>query len=317
MSVEKRAAGKMIGVGRALGSRTVTNADLESVLDTTDEWISSRTGILERRLVSPGEDAVTLATDASKAAIEHAGVPADSIDMIVCATSTNPESMPSVACLVGEAVGAAGSGAMDISAACAGYAYAASVAGSLLASGVSERLLLVASDAMSHIVDEEDRSTAIIFADGAGAVVLDRGDGESGFLDHILGANGGLADMGRAGHPGDGNHLYQNGRGIFRFAVEMFPKMIEEITARNNVSLDDVQYIIPHQANKRIIQAAGRKLDIPEERVVVNLDHFGNTSAASIPLSYPDIFDGLERGKYIVTVGFGFGLTWAANLYRI
>lgn len=317
MSDGKRAYGEIIGAGRALGSRTVTNADLEKSLDTTDEWISSRTGILERRIVSKDETAVTLAIDAAKAAISHANVSGDSIDTIVCATSTNPESMPSVACLVGEEIGAAGAGAMDVSAACAGYAYAASVASSLLASGVSERLLLIGADAMSEIVDEKDRSTAIIFADGAGAVVLDRGDGESGFLDHILGANGALADMGRAGHPNDGNHLYQNGRGIFRFAVEMFPKMVEEITARNGVSLDDVQFIIPHQANKRIIQAAGRKLDIPEERVVVNLDKFGNTSAASIPLSYPDIIGDFERGKYIVTVGFGFGLTWAANLYRI
>ncbi|WP_119067935.1 beta-ketoacyl-ACP synthase 3 [Rubrobacter indicoceani] len=317
MSEGKRAFGEIIGVGRALGGRTVTNADLESVLDTTDDWISSRTGILERRIVTENENVVTLSVDAAKAALKHADIPADSIDTIICATSTNPESMPSVACLVGEAIGAAGCGAMDLAAACAGYAYAASVASSLLMSGVSERLLLIGADAMSEIVDEKDRSTAIIFADGAGAVVLDRGSGESGFLDHTLGANGGLADMGRAGHPGDGNHLYQNGRGIFRFAVEMFPKMVEEITSRNNVPLDEVQFIIPHQANNRIIQAAGRKLDVPAGRIVVNLDRFGNTSAASIPLSYPDIFERFERGKYIVTVGFGFGLTWAANLYRI
>ncbi|AHY46667.1 fabH: 3-oxoacyl-[acyl-carrier-protein] synthase III [Rubrobacter radiotolerans] len=312
-----RACGKIIGVGRALGSRVVTNADLEKSLDTTDEWIRSRTGILERRLTAGDEDVVSLSVAASKAAIEDAGIPPQTIDLIVCATSTNPESMPSVAALVGEAVGAVGVGAMDLSAACAGYAYAAAVASSLMQSGLAERVLLIGADAMSHIVDERDRSTAIIFADGAGAVVLDLGDGESGFVDHILGANGALADWGRAGHPGDGNYLYQNGRGIFRFAVEMFPKLVEEICAKNKVSLEDVQYVIPHQANQRIIQAAGRKLDLPAERVVMNLDRYGNTSAGSIPLSYPDLVGSFERGRYVVTVGFGFGLTWAANLYRI
>jgi 3-oxoacyl-[acyl-carrier-protein] synthase III len=311
------AAGKIIGVGRALGGRTVTNKDLEAVLDTTDDWISTRTGILERRFVTGDENCVTLSIEAARRAIEHAGVPADSIDLILCATSTNPESMPSVACLVGEAIGATGVGAMDLAAACAGYAYAASVADSMLKSGVATRVLLIGADAMTDIVDEKDRSTSILFGDGAGAVILDRGDGTSGFVDHILGADGSMAPLGRAGHPGDDQKLFQNGREIFKFAVKMFPQMVEKIAARNDVPLDDVQYVIPHQANARIIQAAGRKLDVPEERVVVNVDRFGNTSAASIPLSYPDIFDDFEEGKYIITVGFGFGLTWAANLYKI
>ncbi len=311
------AAGKIIGAGRALGGRVVTNKDLERVLDTTEDWISTRTGIHERRFVTEDEDCVSLSIEASKRAIEHADIPADSIDLIVCATSTNPESMPSVACLVGEAIGATGVGAMDLGAACAGYAYAASVADSMLKSGVAKRVLLIGADAMTHIVDEKDRSTSILFGDGAGAVILDKGDGTSGFVDHILGADGSMASLGRAGHPGDDQKLFQNGREIFKFAVKMFPQMVEKIAARNDVSLDDVQYIIPHQANARIIQAAGRKLDVPEERVVVNVDHFGNTSAASIPLSYPDIYDDFEPGKYIITVGFGFGLTWAANLYKI
>lgn len=313
-----RAFGKMLGVGRALGSRVVTNRDLEAVLDTSDEWISTRTGIRERRFVAEGESCVTLAVEASRRALEHAGVPGASVDLVICATSTNPESMPSVACLVGEAVGAEGVGAMDLSAACAGFAYAASVAGAMLASGLASRVLLVGADEMTSIVDVRDRSTGILFGDGAGAVVLDRGDGSSGFVDHILGADGRMAPLGRAGHPGDGKRpLYQNGREIFRFAVRMFPEMVEKILARNGISLDEVQYIIPHQANARIIHAAARKLEVPEEKLVVNVDRFGNTSAASIPLSYPDIFDGLEPGKYIITVGFGFGLTWAANLYRI
>jgi len=309
--------GKIIGVGRALGGRVVTNHDLERVLDTSDEWVTTRTGIKERHFIAEGEDCATLAIDASKAALEHAGVGGDSVDLILCATSTGPESMPSVACLVGEAIGAPAVGAMDLAAACAGYAYAASVAGSMLQSGAVERVLLIGADAMTTIVDENDRSTAVLFADGAGAVVLERGDGESGFVDHILGADGRMAPYGRAGHPGDDNKLYQNGREVFKFAVRVLPEMVEKLVARNGITLEDVQYIIPHQANARIIQAAARKLDIPLERIVINVDHFGNTSAASIPISYPDIYDSFEPGKYVITVGFGFGLTWAANLYRI
>jgi 3-oxoacyl-[acyl-carrier-protein] synthase-3 len=306
-----------VGVGRALGSRVVTNHDLEKVLDTDDAWVVGRTGIKERRFVAEGEDCATLAADASRAALMHAGLEGDAIDLILCATSTAPESMPSVACLVGEAIGAPGVGAMDISAACTGYSYAASVAHSMLKSGAARRVLLIGADAMTKIVDQNDRSTAVLFADGAGAVILERGSGESGFIDHILGADGRMAPLGRAGHPGTQNKLYQNGREVFKFAARIFPEMIEKLLARNDISPNEVQYVIPHQANARIIQAAARKMEIPEDRIVINLDRFGNTSAASIPLSYPDIFDDFEPGRYIVTVGFGFGLTWAANLYRI
>ena len=312
-----RAAGKIVGVGRALGGRVVPNRDFERTLDTTDEWISTRTGIRERHFVGEGEDCATLAIQASKKALEHAGIDGNSLDLIVCATSTAPESMPSVACLVGEAIGAPGVGAFDLAAACAGFPYAASVADSMLESAAARRVLLIGADAMSTIVDQNDRSTAVLFGDGAGAVVLAPSEGESGFVDHILGADGRMAPLGRAGHPGDEHKLYQNGREVFKFAVRIMPEMVGKLLSRNNLSLHDVQYIIPHQANARIIQAAARKKEVPEEKIVVNLDRFGNTSAASIPLSYPDIYDELEPGRYIVTVGFGFGLTWAANLYRI
>jgi 3-oxoacyl-[acyl-carrier-protein] synthase-3 len=255
--------------------------------------------------------------EASKRALEHAGVEGASIDLIICGTSTAPESMPSVACLVGEEIGAKGVGAMDVAAACAGFSYAASVASSMLRSGAAGRALLIGSDAMSTIVDPEDRSTAVLFGDGAGAVVLDAGDGSSGFVDHILGADGSGAPLGRAGHPGDEDKLFQNGREVFKFAVKILPEMVEKLISRNGLSPDEIQYLIPHQANARIIRSAMRKMEVPEDRVVINLDRFGNTSAASIPLSYPDIYDTLEPGKYVITVGFGFGLTWAANLYRI
>jgi 3-oxoacyl-[acyl-carrier-protein] synthase-3 len=315
--VNGRPGGRIVGVGRALGSQTVANADFERTLETTDEWIASRTGIRERRFVGKNEDCATLAIDASKEALDHAGVGGDSVDLVVCATSTAPESMPSVACLVGEAIGAPGVGAFDLAAACAGFSYAVSVADSMLQSGAASRVLLIGADAMSEIVDQNDRSTAVLFGDGAGAVLLDPSDGESGFVDHILGADGRMAPLGRAGHPGDEHKLYQNGREVFKFAVRILPEMVEKLLSRNGITLDDVQYIIPHQANARIIQAAIRKMEVSEEKVVVNLDRFGNTSAASIPLSYPDIYDELAPGRYVITVGFGFGLTWAANLYRI
>jgi 3-oxoacyl-[acyl-carrier-protein] synthase III len=311
------AAGRIVGAGRALGGRIVTNSDLERVLDTSDEWISARTGIRARHFVAEGENAATLAVDASKNALQHAGIDGDSVDLIICGTSTAPESMPSVACLVGEEIGAPGVGAMDLAAACAGFSYAASVASSMLRSGAAGRVLLIGSDAMSTIVDPGDRSTAVLFGDGAGAVILDAGEGDSGFVDHILGADGRGAPLGRAGHPGDDEKLFQNGREVFKFAVRILPDMVEKLLSRNALSPDEVQYVIPHQANARIIRSAARKMEIPEDRVVINLDRFGNTSAASIPLSYPDIYDAMEPGKYVITVGFGFGLTWAANLYRI
>jgi 3-oxoacyl-[acyl-carrier-protein] synthase III len=312
-----RAVGKIVGVGRSLGSRVVTNRDFEDTLDTTDEWIATRTGIRERRFVGEDEDCATLAIIASKNALEHAGVGGETVDLILCATSTAPESMPSVGCLVGEAIGAPGIGAMDLAAACTGFSYAASVADSMLANGAAGRVLLIGADAMSTIVDQRDRSTAVLFGDGAGAVVLDPSDGDAGFVDHILGADGRMAPLGRAGHPGDEHKLYQNGREVFKFAVRIIPEMVEKLLSRNSISLDDIQYIIPHQANARIIQAAARKIGLVEDKLVVNLDRFGNTSAASIPLSYPDIYEKMEPGKYVITVGFGFGLTWAANLYRI
>jgi 3-oxoacyl-[acyl-carrier-protein] synthase III len=311
------ATGKIVGVGRSLGSRVVTNHDLEKVLDTDDAWVVERTGIKERHFVAEDEDCVTLATSASKEALSHADLDAGEMDLILCATSTAPESMPSAACLVGEAIGAPGIGAFDVSAACTGYSYAASVAHSMLKSGAARRVLLIGADAMTKIVDQNDRATAVLFADGAGAVVLEKGDGESGFVDHILGADGRMAPLGRAGHPGTKHKLYQNGREVFRFAARIFPEMVEKLLARNDVSPEEVQYVIPHQANARIIRAAMRKMEVSEERVVINLDRFGNTSAASIPISYPDIYDSFEPGRYVVTVGFGFGLTWAANLYRI
>lgn len=309
--------GKIVGVGRALGSRVVTNHDLEKTIQTSDEWVVERTGIRERRFVGEGEDCVTLAIDASKEALSHAELAGEDIDLIVCGTSTGPESMPSVACLVGEAIGAGGVGAMDVAAACAGFSYAASVACPMLQSGLANRLLLIGADAMTAVVDGRDRSTAVLFGDGAGAVVLEKGDGSSGFVDHILGADGRMAPLGRAGHPGNSQKLYQNGREVFKFAVKILPEMVGKLLARSGVSPEEVQYVIPHQANARIIRAAARKLEIPEERIVVNVDRFGNTSAASIPLSYPDIYDSLQRGKYVITVGFGFGLTWAANLYKV
>jgi 3-oxoacyl-[acyl-carrier-protein] synthase-3 len=314
---EREAVGKIVGVGRTLGGRVVTNHDLAQVLDTDDAWIVARTGIRERRFVEEGEDCVTLATEASKEAIKRSGLNGDAIDLVICATTTAPESSPSVACLLSDAVGARGAGAIDISAGCSGFCYAASVASSMLFSGAASRILLVGAEALTNIVDPEDRSTGVLFGDGAGAMVLERGDGTSGFVDHILGSDGHMAPLLRAGHPGSNQKVRQNGREVFKFAVRILPELVEKLVSRNGVSWDDIQYVIPHQANLRIIEAAARRLDLPTSRMVVNIERYGNTSAASIPICYPDIYDDLEPAKYIITVGFGAGLTWAANLYRV
>jgi 3-oxoacyl-[acyl-carrier-protein] synthase III len=317
VTTEREAVGKIVGAGRALGGRVVTNHDLEKVIDTDDAWIVARTGIRERRFVQEGEDCVTLATQASKKALERSGLSGDFIDLVICATTTAPESSPSVACQVSDAVGARGAGAFDVSAGCTGFCYAATVASSMLSSGAAFRVLLVGAEALSTIVDSEDRSTSVLFGDGAGAVILERGDGTSGFVDHVLGSDGHMAPLIRAGHPGSTQKVRQNGREVFKFATRILPQMVEELVARNRVPWDDIQYVIPHQANLRIIEAAARKLALPRSRMVVNIERYGNTSAASIPICYPDIYDDLEPAKYIITVGFGAGLTWAANLYRV
>jgi 3-oxoacyl-[acyl-carrier-protein] synthase III len=307
VAAEGEAVGKIVGVGRALGGRIVTNHDLAKVVDISDGWAVALTGIRERRFVREDEDCVTLATEASRQALRHCGLPGDSIDLVICATATAPESLPSVACQVSDAVGARGSGAIDVSAACAGFCYAASVASSMLSSGVASRVLLVGAEVLTTIVDPKDRSTSVLFGDGAGAVVLERGGGTSGFVDHLLGSDGHMAAHIRAGHPGGHQKVRQNGREVFKFAARVLPQMVEELLARNRLSWEDVQYVIPHQANLRIIEAAARKLDLPRNRIVINIEKYGNTSAASIPISYPDIYDDLEPGKYVITAGFGGG----------
>jgi 3-oxoacyl-[acyl-carrier-protein] synthase III len=316
-AADREAVGKIVGVGRALGGRVVTNHDLAKVVDTSDAWIVARTGIRERRFVREGEDCVTLATEASMEALERSGLSGECIDLVICATTTAPESSPSVACQVSDAVGARGAGAIDLSAGCTGFCYAASVASSMLSSGAASRVLLVGAEVLTTIVDPKDRSTSVLFGDGAGAVVLERGDGAAGFVDHVLGSDGHIASHIRVGHPGSSQKVRQNGREVFKFAVRILPQMVEQLVVRNKLSWDDVQYVIPHQANLRIIEAAVRKLKIPRRRIVVNIEKYGNTSAASIPISYPDIYEDLEPGKYIVTAGFGAGLTWAANLYKV
>jgi 3-oxoacyl-[acyl-carrier-protein] synthase III len=316
VTAKGKAVGKIVGVGRALGGRVVTNHDLAKVVDTDDAWVAARTGIRERRFVREGEDCVTLATEASREALQHSGLSGHSIDLVICATTTAPESSPSVACQVSDAVGARGAGAIDLSAGCTGFCYAASVASSMLSSGVASHVLLLGAEVLTTIVDPQDRSTSVLFGDGAGAVVLESGDGASGFVDHVLGSDGHMAPLIRAGHPGGTQKVRQHGREVFKFAVRRLPQMVEKLVARNRVAWDDVQYVIPHQANLRIIEAAARKLDLPRSRIVVNIERYGNTSAASIPISFPDIYDDLEPGKYVITVGFGAGLTWAANLYR-
>jgi hypothetical protein len=291
---DRSSCGQIVGVGRALGSRVVTNGDLEGVLDTTDEWISSRTGIKERRFVDEGENCATLAIEASKQGARTRG------------GRGRVRRARHLRHVDGARVHAFG-GMLDRGGD-RGSRHRRDGPGSgvrrLLVRGHRGRLHAAKRCGWQGLArrrgrHEHHRRPERSLHGGAlrrrrRRRILDAGDGESGFVDHILGADGRGAPLGRAGHPGDDHKLYQNGREVFKFAVRILPEMVEKLLSRNGVSPDEVQYVIPHQANARIIKAAAKKLEVPEERVVINLDRFGNTSAASIPLSYPDIYDSLE-----------------------
>jgi 3-oxoacyl-[acyl-carrier-protein] synthase-3 len=307
----------MIGVGRALGSRLVTNDDLAERLDTNDDWIVERTGIKQRYFTAEDEDCATLAISAAKQALEHAGIDGETVTSSSAPPRRRPSPCPRWRASSGNPSRAPGVGAFDLAAACTGFPTAPRSP-----PPCSKPAPPTASSWSGPTLHGDsrpgDRSTAVLFGDGAGAVVLERGDGGSGFVDHILGADGRMAPFGRAGHPGQEDHkLCQNGREVFKFASRIFPELVGKLLARNDVKPDEIQYVIPHQANARIIRAAARKMEVPEDRIVLNVDRFGNTSAASIPLAYPDIFESFEPGKYVVTVGLRLRPDWAANLYRI
>jgi len=311
------------GLGCYVPDRVVTNAELAQHVDTSDEWIMERTGIRERRMAAPEQALSDLALPAAQAALADAGVEAKDIDLLLVATVTADFAFPSTAALLANTLGAVDAAAYDLSAGCTGFMYGIAQAYGMLASGLAKRALVIGGDVLSKILDWTDRSTLVLFGDGAGAVVLEPVP-ERGFLGFELGADGGggeslwLPGSGSRAFDDPDKYVKMNGREVFKFATRVLVQSAEELLEQCGVSIDDVDVYVPHQANVRIIDHATRKLGVPSERVVVNVDRYGNTSSGSIPLALADAAaDGrLRPGKLVLMTGMGAGLTWGSALIR-
>ncbi len=318
---------QIASVGAYAPENCLTNADISKMLDTSDEWIISHTGISSRHVVTEQESTATLATRAAEIALERAGIAASDIGLIVLATATQDYAgMPSTACLVQDAIGAKTCGAFDLSAGCSGFAYGLEIGRRMLIAD-NRPVLVIGSEVMTRIVDWSDRNTCVLFGDGAGAVVLTAGsDGEeSGILDGFLRARGSGASAlkveGGFRLPPDQAALQKrtlemDGRAVFNFAVRAIVEMVNTLLERNGLTIDQISRIVPHQANTRIIEAAAKRLKLPSDKFFMNIRNFANTSAASIPIALNEMVEGeqLKSGDLIVTLGFGAGLTYAANL---
>jgi len=314
----------LIGVGTYLPEQVVTNADLEKRVDTSDAWIRERTGIIQRHLAAPHETAAFMATGAARDALAHAGITADTVDAILLATSTPDQAFPATAVRVQAALGMTHGFAFDLAAACSGFIYGLSVADALIRTGQVRTVLVIGSEVYSRIVDWTDRSTCVLFGDGAGAVVLQAGAADGpGLLSTHLHSDGSTGDLlyvdGAVGRPECSGFLRMNGREIFRHAVSKLAGAVDEALAANGMSYADIDWLVPHQANKRIIDAMGKKLGLPPERVVVTVDRHANTSAASIPLAFAEaVRDGrIKPGDLVLMEALGGGLTWGSALLRM
>lgn len=320
----------ILGVGRFVPEHVLTNHDLEKMVDTSDEWITTRTGIRERRIAPPGMATSDMAIAAAKAAMDMAGVCAEELDVIIAATVTPDMLFPSTACLVQAALGAWRAAAFDLSAGCSGFVYALSVASQYVAAGAAKRVLVMGAETLSRITDYEDRNTCVLFGDGAGAAVIGAKDGNSGILAFDLGADGGGADLlcvpaGGSRKPttaetlaSRGHFIKMEGKQVFRFAIRVVEESVITVLKKAGADVGDIDLFIPHQANVRIIDYAVEKLGIPREKVFVNLDRYGNTSAASIPIALSEAVEQgrVGPGSLVVMVGFGAGLTWGSCALR-
>ena len=310
------------GVGSALPKRLVTNEELARTVDTTDEWIVERTGIRNRYIASDDETTSSLATDAARRALEHAGVEASDIDLIVLATATPDQTFPSSATKVQAALGINDCIAFDVHAVCTGFLYALSVADSMLRSGSASKALVIGSETFSRILDWEDRATCVLFGDGAGALVLSAEESESGILSTSLHADGRHNDLlfvdGGPSTTGTVGKLRMKGREVFRHAVVNLAAVMGEVLEGAGLSPADVDWVVPHQANARILDATAKKLGLPPEKVVVTVDRHANTSAASVPLAFDTaVKDGrIKRGDLVVLEAMGGGFTWGAAALR-
>ena len=294
----------ILGIGRYVPEKVVTNHDLEKIMETSDEWIRTRTGIAERRIADDTIDTSYMAVEASKKALEDAGISGEDIDLILVATVTPDRAFPAVACVIQEAIGAKHAAAMDLSAACAGFMYGMITAQQFIQTGTYKNVLVVGSDKLSKIVDWNDRNTAVLFGDGAGAGFHRR----AGCLPHGSG----------------GKHLYQdeyvmmNGREVFKFAVRQLGDSCLRVLDKAGLTKEDVDFLVPHQANIRIMESARERLNLPQEKMSMTIEKFGNTSASSIPIAMVEELQNgrIQDGDLIILVGFGGGLTWGAVALR-
>ncbi|ACA59173.1 beta-ketoacyl-ACP synthase III [Candidatus Desulforudis audaxviator] len=322
----ERISAGIVGIGSCVPERVLTNRDLEALVDTSDQWIRERTGIRERRIAGPDQSTSDLAVVAARRALADAGIEPGELDLIVVATATPDMIFPSTASLVQERLGCGPVAAFDLSAGCTGFMYGLVVGAQFIAAGTYRTVLVIGAETLSRILNWEDRSTCVLFGDGAGAVVLQPVPPGRGLLAARLGSDGSGGDLLKL--PAGGSRLpasaltveqklhyvHMNGREVFRFAVRILGEAAAEVIREAGLRQDQIDLFIPHQANIRIIEAAAKRLDLPMDRVMVNVDRYGNTSSASIPLALEEaVHSGrLADGDRVVMVGFGAGLTWAA-----
>ena len=317
----------LIGTGSAVPKRAVSNAELVEKVDTSDEWIVERTGIRNRYIAGEGETTTTLATEAARKAVEAAGIDPSSIDLIVLATATPDQTFPASATVVQNALGCNGGIAFDVAAVCSGFLYAMGVADSMLRTGAAKRALVIGAETFSRILDWEDRTTCVLFGDGAGAVVLEAReepeDNPRGILVTRLHANGAHNQLlyvdGGPSTTGTVGHLRMKGREVFRHAVVNLAEVLNEVLEQAGLQVSDLDWVVPHQANARILDATARKLGLPREKVVITVDQHANTSAASVPLALDvAVKDGrIKEGDLVMLEAMGGGFTWGASLLRM
>jgi 3-oxoacyl-[acyl-carrier-protein] synthase-3 len=321
---------RITGTGSYAPKKIITNHDLEKLVDTSDEWITERTGIKERRIAEKGQATSDLAYEASRKALKAAGIGAEELDLILVATMTPDKILPSMGCVLQEKLGAKNAASFDIYAACSGFIYGMSVANAFIKSEMHKNILLVGAEILSRFTDWEDRTTCILFGDGAGAVVIQRHAGKRGILSTHLHSDGALGDLievpgGGAQHPASHDTIRKRmhfikmkGNETFKSAVRSLEGVVQEALDHNKVKPEDIDFLVPHQANLRIIQAMAQRLNMPMEKVVLTLPKYGNTSAASIPMALDEaVRDGRIRENHLLLFeAFGGGLTWASALVR-
>ena len=328
--MEKGYKASITGVGSFLPEKVLTNDDLSKMLDTTDEWITKRTGIRERRIVENGVAASDLAVEASLRALDAANVSPTEVDLIITSTVTPDCLFPSTSCYIQEKLGARNAGSFDLLAACSGFVYALSVAKSFVASGAMKTVLVVGAECMSKITDYTDRSTCILFGDGAGAVVVQQGNGRREIVTTHLGSDGSQAELltipaggsrlpaSRETVESGAHYIKLRGKEVFKRAIINMVDVIIKAAAANDIQVEDFDMVIPHQSNIRIIEAAMEKLGLPKEKAFININRYGNTSSASIPIAMDEIEKGqmLKPGDTAILVAFGGGLAWGSSVIK-